>query len=168
MNEPTAGNIGLTQIHGGLGFMIRVGQWLAGGGWANYQHTFICVDVVDGIATVVEAEPGGARYGVYGPTDRVLWLDFGLTDSQQHAIVLAAERYVGTPYSFLDYFALAAHKFNIPAPHLRKYIASTGHQICSQLVDQCYQDAGIHLFEDRRWPGYVMPTDIYHLPQEAK
>jgi hypothetical protein len=35
--------------------------------------------------------------------------------------------------------------------------------ICSQLVDQCYQDAGVHLFADGRWPGDVTPADLYRL-----
>lgn len=167
MSEPTVGAIGLTQIHGGLGVMIRLGQWLAGGGFANYQHAFVCVDVVGDVATVVEAEPGGARYGVYGPTDRILWSDFMLTDAEQHAVVVAAESYIGTPYSFLDYLALSLHKFHIPAPYLKRYISSTKHQICSQLADQCYQDAGIHLFKDHRWPGYVMPLDLLEVVQKG-
>ena len=32
--------------------------------------------------------------------------------------------------------------------------------ICSQLVDYCYLMAGVHLFNDGRWPGYVTPEDL--------
>lgn len=168
MSEPTVGAIGLTQIHGGLGVMIRLGQWLAGGGFANYQHVVVAVMVsVDGRALVVEAEPGGARFGAYGPTDGILWSDFGLAGYQKQAVARAAMSYVDTPYSFLDYLALALHKFHIPAPYLKRYISSTKHQICSQLADQCYQDAGIHLFKDHRWPGYVMPLDLLEVVQKG-
>ncbi len=33
--------------------------------------------------------------------------------------------------------------------------------ICSQLVDQSYQDAGVHLFSDGRWSGYVTPGALF-------
>ncbi len=63
-------------------------------------------------------------------------------------------------YSFLDYLALAAHRYRLPVPGLRTYIKSTGHLICSQLVDACYQAAGVQLFDDHRWNGYVTPSDL--------
>jgi hypothetical protein len=32
--------------------------------------------------------------------------------------------------------------------------------ICSQLVDRCYDIAGVHLFDDGRKPGDVSPGDL--------
>jgi hypothetical protein len=32
--------------------------------------------------------------------------------------------------------------------------------ICSQLVDFCYAKAGVRLFADNRWEGYVTPADL--------
>ena len=67
---------------------------------------------------------------------------------------------MGVPYSFADYAALAAHRLHIPAPGLREFIGSSKSMICSQLVDQCYVDAGVHLFRDSRWPGFVTPAAL--------
>ncbi|MGW1194744.1 hypothetical protein ACWD4B_02620 [Streptomyces sp. NPDC002536] len=159
---PMPADIGLTQIAGPTGRLIRVGQWLNGNGFADYEHAFL---VLPG-GKLLEAEPGGARIRPLEEYthSRVLYVyPPGLTGQQRVAVCAAAGRYVGVPYSFLDYGAIAAHRFRLPLPGLRRYVASTRHQICSQLVDQCYQDAGVHLFADGRWPGYVTPMALYGL-----
>ncbi|WP_328766942.1 hypothetical protein [Streptomyces sp. NBC_00286] len=160
--QPQPGDIGLTQITGHVGAMIRLGQWLNGDGFGRYQHAFLVLDD----DTLLEAQPGGARItqvSAYDDRNTLYVYPGGLTDAQRQAICDAGRRYVGTPYSFLDYFALATRRMRIPAPGLRAYIASTRHMICSQLVDQAYLDAGVHLFADGRWPGYVTPMALYHL-----
>lgn len=159
---PQPGDIGLTSVVGPVGWGIRLGQWLNGSGFGVYEHAFLVLDN----GTLIEAQPGGAR--IVGLDEdagrRVLYVaPDGLTDKQRAAICTAAQRYVGTKYSFLDYAAIAAHRFRLPIPWLRRYVASTRHQICSQLVDQCYQDADVHLFQDGRWPGWVTPADLYEL-----
>jgi len=50
-----------------------------------------------------------------------------------------------------------------PPGWLLDYVAGTGHIICSQLVDQCYLDAGVHLFDDGRFVGDVTPGDLAHV-----
>lgn len=72
------------------------------------------------------------------------------------------------PYSVADYFALAAHRLHIPAPHLKRYVRSSGHMICSQLADAAAAEGGWHLFEDGRWPGDVTPGDLYRLYQAQR
>jgi uncharacterized protein YycO len=114
----------------------------------------------------MEAQPGGARITPlqrYSNRDTVYVSPVGLTDAQRTAITRAARTYGGTPYSFLDYAALATHRLHIPAPGLRDYIAAKGHLICSQLCDRAYADAGIRLFRDGRWDGYITPMDLWHL-----
>lgn len=168
MSDPLPGDFGLVKMGGEAGRLIRIGQWLNGDGFADYEHAFIYA----GDGQIVEAEPGGAKC-VPLHYDGVLWSTgiprqlrpFG---DQRAAIVKAARGYTGTPYSFADYLALAAHRLHIPAPGLREYIASSGHMICSQLVDQCYQDAGVHLFDDGRWPGYVTPGSLYDVLKGAR
>ncbi len=176
MNPAAEGQIGLTQITGASGLFIRIGQWLVGDGFENYEHAAVCVyaegdltHVVEAepLVHVVEAEPGGARISSYS-ADAFLWSGFPLTPEQSRAISAAAVRYKNVPYSFLDYFAIALHKWHIPVPGLKRYISSTKHLICSQLVDKCYQDAGIQLFGDGRWPGYVTPGDLYKRIQNNK
>lgn len=86
-------------------------------------------------------------------------------------IVAEARKLEHTKYSYLDYPVLGlaewahsnrwhgklAAKF---ATWLREYVNRTGHLICSALVDRAYLTAGIHLFDDGRFPGDVTPQDL--------
>lgn len=159
--EPQPGDTLLVQIEGMVGRFIEFGQWLNGDGFTEFEHAAI----YKGNGRVIQAEPGGARETALSNfTGRPMYWSTGhivLTAAQRTAIVSAAVGYLKVPYSFLDYGALATHRLHIPAPGLKQYIASTGHMICSQLVDQCYTDAGVHLFTDNRWPGFVTPGDLY-------
>lgn len=159
------GDTVLVQIEGAVGKAIEFGQWLNGDGFTVFEHAAMYL----GDGTVVEAEPGGARRVALSEYDGgVQYWSTGhisLSTNQRAAVCAAAVGYAEkrVPYSFLDYDALAMHRLHIPVPGLKSYIASTGHMICSQLVDQCYVDAGVHLFTDGRWPGYVAPGDLYNL-----
>lgn len=154
--HPYPGDIGLTQIEGYVGSLIRVGQWLNGDGFADYQHAFVMVSD----RYLIEAMPGGARIAPlhHYDTGRILWLR--CPPQFRKAVAAAARGYRDVPYSAADYFALAAHRLHIPAPHLKKYIRDSGHMICSQLADQAAMDGGWRLFEDGRWPGDVTPADL--------
>ncbi|MFE7120479.1 hypothetical protein ACFU99_34135 [Streptomyces sp. NPDC057654] len=159
---PVPGDIGLTRISGTTGKLIRFGQWLNGNGFADYEHAFLVLPD----ERLLEAEPGGARVkslSEYDGADVVYTCPAGLTEEQRGAVCEASGRYVGVEYSFLDFLAIATHRVHLPVPGLRRYVASTKHMICSQLVDQCYQDADVHLFADRRWSGYVTPGALYTL-----
>lgn len=155
---PKPADFGLYKGNDVVGRLIRFGEWLNGNGFSPYSHAFVLLD--DG--TIIEAEPGGARIRPvteYAP-ELVTWSNWDLTDAERAAIVTAARGMAGTPYSFLDYFAIAAHRFHLPVPWLRQYIASTRHRICSQSVDYCYKVAGVNLFTDGRWEGWVTPADL--------
>ncbi|RKE19934.1 hypothetical protein [Streptomyces sp. TLI_171] len=161
---PLPGDFAVVRMGGRTGRLIRIGQFLNGDGFADYEHAFVHV----GDGQLVEAQPGGAELRPLSVYDGrpVLWSTgrIPLTEEQRTAITAAAHRYVGTPYSLADYLALAAARIHLPAgPLLRNYVATSKHMICSQLVDQCYQDAGVHLFDDHRWPGYVTPADLAKL-----
>jgi len=157
---PSVGLIGLTPISGEVGKLIEFGQWLDGSGFKQWEHAFISI----GNNLIVEAEPGGARVGSVSEYSTVYWCNAiaGLgTPAQLEATETVAKSYVGTPYSALDYFALAAHRLDLPVLGLENFIKSDKHLICSQLVDQVYNVAGIHVFTDNRWPGFVTPGDLY-------
>lgn len=157
--SPQPGDIGLTDITGSLGRLIRFGQWLNGDGFGAYQHAFV---VLPGYL-LIEAMPGGARIVALSEYDDrpVMYVSpADLSPAQRKAITDCARKYIGVPYSFLDYLALAARRFRLPVPGLRRYIRSTGHLICSQLADRAYTDAGQILFGDRRWEGYVTPMAL--------
>ena len=146
------------------GGAIRIGQWAAGEGFAQYEHAGIYVNG----GMVIEAANTGTvmRPWRYDGND-VMWSSgiIDLDPMQRMDIIKAAHGYIGTPYSWPDYWALAAHHLHLDLADakLKAYVSSTKHMICSQLVDQCYEDAGVHLFNDGRWPGYVMPGSLYHL-----
>lgn len=158
--EPLPGDSAVTSIKGSVGFLISVGEWLNGSRFGHWDHAFVYV----GEGLLVEAEPGGARLaGLDEYAGRPIAWSTGhveLTDEQRVAVCSAARARIGTPYSFLDYAAVAAHRFHLPIPWLRSYVASSKHLICSALVDRVYQDAGVQLFADGRWDGYVTPADL--------
>lgn len=77
----------------------------------------------------------------------------------------AARSYIGVPYSFLDYVAIAGRHVLALKPTQRtlfdRYVSSTKHMICSQLADQALSDAGFHVFDDGRIPQDVTPAALY-------
>jgi cell wall-associated NlpC family hydrolase len=158
------GDFGLVHMGGQGGKWINIGQKINSAlrgdkSAADYQHAFIYA----GVGSIVEAMPSGAKANPFHYSTGVLWSSqyITLTALDRIAIVSAACEYIGVGYSWVDYFAIATHTLHLPhAPNLKEYVASSKHMICSQLVDQCYQDAGVHLFNDGRWPGYVTPDAL--------
>jgi hypothetical protein len=159
---PQPGDIGLVTMGGMPGRLIRIGQWLNGDKFANFEHAFVYL----GHNTIIEAEPGGAKVtGLHYAESSIHWCS-GIaklwTDEKRSHVLPAARRYSGVPYSAADYFAIAAHTLHIPGNRLLKnYVASTKHMICSQLADQVAQDCGVQIFDDGEWPGYVSPGGLY-------
>lgn len=153
---PLPGDFGLTQITGDVGFLIRLGQWLNGDGFKNYEHAFLYLD--DG--TILEAMPGGAIISDPSKYSDIRVSTVPLTDQQRVDIVKYARELVGVPYSFLDYFAIAAKRFHLPIPGLTARVVKSGHMICSQIVDFCWDKAGVHLFDDGRLPNLVDPAEL--------
>jgi hypothetical protein len=175
-NTILPGTIGLVQISGEVGKLIGFGQWLethAETFWfkrekniLTWEHAFVYL----GNGKLIEAEPGGARIVDISEYDgvNVYWCtniaNQYHADNLQHVADIA-RGFEHVPYSFLDYFALVAHRLHISVPGLRRYIESTKHLICSQLADKAYELAGDHLFTDLRWAGDVSPLDIYYADQ---
>ena len=150
------GDIGLTTIGGTLGWWVSLGQHLAGDS-SRYTHTFIVLDD----NTVLAAQPGGARIDsldLY--KNKAIFLQMDLSDEKRAGIIKVAKSLLGTPYSFLDYLSLALLRFGIKPKWLRKYIANSGHMICSQLCDYVYYKNDVHLFNDGREFMDVTPGDL--------
>jgi hypothetical protein len=158
-------------VSGPVGFGISVGQWLDGDKFGFYDHTEIYTGQPDAAGpygyTVSTYPDGRGRRALPCEPAQLpgsLWSSglFSLSAGQRAGITGWALAHQGTEYSFLDYGAIFLHMLHVPAPGLRDYIASTGHQICSQFVDSAYSANGVHLFHDR-WPGYVKPGDLARL-----
>ena len=151
--QPQPGDFGLVSIKGGVGFLIRVGQWLNGDGFFDYEHAFIYI----GNGQIVEAEPGGALISELDEYDgrAIMWSTglVTLTDAQRSVIVEAAIKQEGTPYSFLDYLAIGLYRLGIKHPGVAKRVEQSKHLICSQLVAQDFDNAGVTLTE---YPPYLV------------
>jgi len=155
------GDFAAVRTGGGTGALIRLGELLNGDGFGDFEHALIYT----GGGQVIEAEPGGARQRPRGIESGDLWSTglWDLSTRTRSQVCAAARSYIGTPYGWLDYVALAAHRLHIPAPGLRGFIASSKSLICSQLVDAAYEAAGVQLFSDGRWDGYVTPGALASL-----
>jgi hypothetical protein len=159
MKEIKPGDIGFVKIEGVLGFFVSLGQHLTGDS-CRYTHTYIVLDE----ETVIAAQPGGARIDPLSDyQNKAVYLQRDLTDEQRATIVSEARALEGLPYSFLDYLAIALARFGIKPKWLQRYIANTGHMICSQLCDEVYRRAGIHLFNDGRLSQEVTPGDLFYV-----
>jgi cell wall-associated NlpC family hydrolase len=172
----------LTQIEGWTGRWVGAAQAFVRGG-SYWTHAGICLG--DGL--LLEGQPGGA---VVTDARRLLdgrpllvsddpmrrWLEanpeaYGpQTEILKRAQVAdVAMTLVGTPYSYLDYLALTAVEARFPgAGALRRYVESSGHLICSALVDRVYSRSGIELFDDERYAGDVTPGDLDRWVQVAR
>jgi len=145
MVTPSPGDFGLVSIAGEVGKLIRFGQWLNGDGFLDFEHAFIYI----GDNQIVEAEPGGALISDLSEYDGrpIMWSTdvVPLTQAQREVIVAAAKADVGTPYSFLDYLAIACYRLGLRHPGIAKRVISSKHLICSQLVAKDFALAGVAL-----------------------
>lgn len=161
MTNPQVGDFALTKIRGITGRAISAGQYLIGDA-APVQHAMIYV----GRGDIVQAMPGGAELIPLEEASPVVAWSTGHVDldwAQRAALTWHALALVGTPYSFLDFASLALERFHVRPRWVRDYVQSTGHLICSQLVDEVYRRAGVPLFDDGRIPGDVTPGDLWRL-----
>lgn len=170
VSDLQAGDVGLGPIGGLAGWIPKIGQLLTDGrSWP--EHAFIVTSRLP--LRIVQAMPGGAEAVAFDPArhftiDHVFYrppyasgqpFEIGLeyrTGSWNAA--LAARKLVGTPYSFLDYLSIALWHWKIRPEWVARYIRSTHHLICSQLVDLALQEGGVHLFNDGRLPQDVTPS----------
>lgn len=159
---PQPGDIGLVRVHGVVGLDIRVGQWILGDGFADYEHAFVVVNGPSEISSglLLEAEPGGARVHTLDKyaSDQIRWLK--CPPQYGAAVAEAAMSLRGVGYSYLGYMYLGAHRFHLPVPGLKGIIEHGKDRICSQLADEAAQLGGWHIFSDGRWSGDVTPGDL--------
>jgi hypothetical protein len=162
MKRPRPGDFAVVDTGARGSRLIRLWMWLSRGGFMMFDHAVICSRVSRGTIYIVEALPSGAKENAwhYGDHDH-LW-STGLVKTSTRA-GKAALAYVGKPHGWRDYAAIAMHASHLWVPTLKHYLRSTRHLIGSQLVDRAELDAGVHLFADRRWRGYVRPSDLADL-----
>lgn len=157
-----------TQILGWAGILIGIGQWLCGKP-SPYQHAGL---IVTASGDTVEAHPGGARFGhvddyrgrrllVVDPVAHWAATRPGVDVlALREAVAVEGDRLRDVGYSWLDYAALALLHLHLPSRWVRNRVETSGHLICSALVDRALTRAGITMFPDRRLCGDVMPSDL--------
>lgn len=159
--RPEPGQFGLSIIGGHVGRMVWLGQVIIGDR-SRWTHAFLVVNENE----IVEAMPDGAQLSSLAmkmsqaERGRAVFSDLTLTEEQRRVVVESAMEFVGTPYSFLDYLSISLEHLRIRPAWVQRRVESSGHLICSQLVDRCYDIAGVHLFADGRRPGDVTPGDL--------
>ncbi len=155
---PRPGDIGLSSSTGPIGKFIRTAQAMIG------DHTFVthAFIVLPG-GDIIEAMPKGATFAKLDKYPNAVYSRFDLNLDQRDAICEEAIKMYGTPYSFLDYLALAATHFNIRPEPIRNRVTNSGKMICSQLCAEAYRRAGVDLFPDKRLPMDVTPGDLSRL-----
>jgi hypothetical protein len=143
----------------------RWSEWLTyrrrakGQGWG---HAGVASRLAGGTLMIVQAEPGGAVEvpWAWGHRPHMWSTGTGLSVPEMGKAALLLK---GRGYGFEDYAAIGAHAAHIPVPHLRAFIESSQHLICSQLVDVAAQLCDVHLFDDGRWNGFVTPLALAFL-----
>ncbi|MEZ2388876.1 hypothetical protein AB6813_04895 [bacterium RCC_150] len=129
--------------------------------WATDSHTHHVIVAVSE-TECVSADLGGVRFKPISDFGHVDWSAFVLTGDQVKKIIAAARFYVDrpTPYNLAIYppllwQKLTGHKVD---GWLAKWLSKRPNENCSQLADDIYNRAGIHLFPDI--PEIVTPGDF--------
>jgi uncharacterized protein YycO len=148
---PPLGSYGVVATGDIGGWFIRLGTF------SRYNHAFI----VGPGGTIVEAWPGGARYGHISqyPKARYNWRTT-LPDEIREEVWKNAESMLGTKYGWLDILALSLRFFGLRWGWIEARIKRQDRLICSQLVTLAYARAGVHLFDDGRLAQDVTPGDL--------
>lgn len=169
------GSFFVTTVTGWVGFLIALGQLLCGKPSA-YMHAGL---IVSSFGDTVEGRPGGATFGhVDNYRGRLLLIGDPVAwwaathpgvdvQALREAVAVEGDALRGTPYSPLDYVALALLHLHLPSGWVRRRVESSGHLICSALVDRALTRAGIHMFAGRL-SGDVMPSDLADLADTWK
>lgn len=171
---PKPGDIGLATTNGPVGALIRVGQWLNGDGFENFEHAFVVTDEPGphGRPMIVQAEPGGAQFvelpNFTDPVHYCIGISHELTPADRAAVSQAAIEFIGTGYGWLDYLSLVAVRLHwLDAGFIKNRVVSTKTVICSQLAAAAYWNAHCPIWPDE-WTGNVTPGDLYQKDMELR
>ena len=155
---PKLGDIGVVATGSWQAWCIRLATR------SEVNHAFVYV----GNDNIVEGNPNGANLAGVEKYPNAIWLDFGLTDTKRASVAAHARDCIGVKYNWLDDAAIGVAKLlGRKTPHfIALRLSDRSHLQCSQLADQCYRDAGVHLFKDGRETGEVAPGDLLTVYRE--
>jgi uncharacterized protein YycO len=151
MYIPRPGDYGVVKTNGIVGKLIRVGTL------SRWNHAVVCVD----INLLVEAKPVGVSFGKVSDYQKIAWNQHErLTDKQRKDIVAHALDQIGKPYGFLDIFTIFLRilGLRVPFPKFWIKLAKRKGFICSELVAESYEKAGLKMINKPN--GLVTPGDL--------
>lgn len=154
------GCFGVSHGSGLLGALIRH----ATESWAG--HAFIYI----GNGQIVEGVPPVAQIAAASSHPDAVWnAREPLTDDQRLKIVARAQALVGTHYDWPAYAGFALEVLKIGSgEQLDGAFAQDPWRVCSALVADCYDYAGIHIDASLKDPNLVSPADLYdRIAQQA-
>lgn len=161
MNEPAidAGWFMVTRTGSPMGRLIRLLTH------SPVNHAGVSI----GYGNMVEMVPSGACVSPDSAYPQAIWIRPPGTAGQLEAMADAASdlmlRHVG--YSMVDIAAQFAWRIlHVRPALLARFISSDRRMVCSQSVDWCALQAGVHLFGDGRLPGLVAPSDLLLAAQD--
>jgi uncharacterized protein YycO len=148
-----AGCFGVSHGSGMLGELIRH----ATESWAG--HAFVYV----GNGQIVEGWAPIARLAAADSHPDAVWnARETLTDDQRLRIVARAHALVGTPYDWAAYVGFALEVLKVSnGQQLDDVFKGDRWRVCSALVADCYEYAGITIDAGLHDPNLVSPADLY-------
>lgn len=171
------GDIGFGPLRGPARTVAEIGQWMLKDS-SRWHHVFVVTDAGTGEPGEymhpmgVEAMPRGARWWSLAQrwTPEYVYIrlpyESGVGWSVGNRVAAKAKELIGTPYSFLDYLALALRGRGLdtfgPGAWVRRRVTDSGHMICSQLADQALARAGVQVFRDGRLSQDVTPGALFY------
>lgn len=158
MPLPEPGRYGVVRTGGVVSWLIR----RATRSWAN--HAFIVGDN----ATVIEAGPHGvraARLANYAGQQLAFNTVEPMTGRQRAAVVDRAQSMIGDEYAYADLGTLGLASLGFRWRRLFRLIgADKNVVVCSQLVAECGQAAGLDWMCGHDQPDEVTPADLAARP----
>lgn len=156
MGTPRLGCYGVVRTGGFHAWLIRTFTRSA------YDHAFI---VCDG-GQIIEAEPGGARWGRLAEyAGHGVLISADPMDAEQRVIVVdEAIRLLGVRYGWLDIVRLGLATVGIRWKWLTRRADSERAMVCSQIVAACGQAAGLDWLCGQESPAAVTPGMLAKRP----
>jgi uncharacterized protein YycO len=155
---PVIGQFGVVKTNGVFGKLIRVGTL------SRWNHAFIYI----GNGQIVEANPKGVEISDASKYPTIAWNKHQeLSESERETIAKAAVAAVGKEYSFLTIALLALRILGVRIFSNSWVIARLAMKegyICSELVAECYDKAGVVIANKRDYltvPGDLAEVLVY-------
>ena len=124
--------------------------------WAGHAFVYI------GNGQIVEGTHPVARVASADSHPDAIWnYREELTDDQRMRIVARAQALVGIPYDYTGYLGFALEILHLAQESkLDRVFKSDRWRVCSAIVADCYDDAGIDVEPDSQYPNLVSPADL--------